>query len=161
MAGCNGGPRPLVAGQDACDFCRMMITDARFGGELVTRTGRVRTFDSIECLASYVSTAGDTAGMRGLWVADYASKRLIPAESARYLLAGKLHAPMGRDIVSFAPAATAGELERTYGGKVISWREVVTLVRSRGDSSAGAPNDVRPHSDSGAADTPDSAARKS
>ena len=161
IVGCNSGPRPLVAGQDGCDFCRMMIADTRFGGELVTRTGRVHTFDSIECLASYVSTAGDTTGVRGIWVADFASKRLVPAQSARYLLGGKMHAPMGRDIASFAPTATAEALRQTYQGEIITWQDVLALVRARGATRADAPNGTRLGTDSAQVATPDSNARKS
>ena len=160
IVGCNTGPRPLVAGQDGCDFCRMMIADTRFGGELVTRTGRVHTFDSIECLASYLSTA-DTAGMRGIWVADFASKRLVPAESARYVVGGKIHSPMGRDLASFAPTAAAEALRQTYQGDVLTWQEVVALVRTRGATRAGAPNGIRWHMDSAPLATSHADARKS
>ena len=161
IVGCNSGPRPLMAGQDGCDFCRMMIADTRFGGELVTRTGRVHTFDSIECLASYVSAAGDTTGMRGIWVADFASKRLVPAATARYLLGGKMHSPMGRDIASFASTAGAEELRQTYQGEVITWQEVLALVRARGATRPVPPNDQESGSDSAHSAPAHSDARKS
>lgn len=161
VVGCSSGPRPLLAGQDGCDFCRMMIADTRFGGELVTRTGRVHTFDSIECLASYVSTADDTTGMRGIWVADYASKRLVPAATARYLLGGKMHSPMGRDIASFAPTVNADALRQTYQGEVISWQAVLALVRARGAAGASTPNEPPSRSDSARDTTSRRNARKS
>jgi copper chaperone NosL len=161
VVGCNSGPRPLVAGQDGCDYCRMMISDTRFGGELVTRTGRVHTFDSIECLASYVTTAGDTAGMRGIWVADFASKRLVPAATAHYVLGGKLHSPMGRDMASFAPTASADALRQTYQGEVISWPDVLALVRARGAAGTRTPNDEPVRADSARDSTSHNDLRKS
>ena len=30
--------------------CRMLVSDARFGAQVVTRTGKTLTFDSIECM---------------------------------------------------------------------------------------------------------------
>ncbi|HPV77921.1 MAG TPA: hypothetical protein PLX31_23695, partial [Gemmatimonadaceae bacterium] len=33
------GPRPLVVGEDSCDFCKMAISDTRYGGEVRTSTG--------------------------------------------------------------------------------------------------------------------------
>ena len=39
LASCTQGPRPVVVGEDACEFCRMTITDARFGGQLFNQIG--------------------------------------------------------------------------------------------------------------------------
>lgn len=49
----------------------MAISDTRYGGEVRTSTGRIVTFDAVECLASYVAAAGDSARFEGVWVADF------------------------------------------------------------------------------------------
>ncbi len=57
---CESDLRPLVPGTDACGYCRMTIDDVRFGALVKTAKGRLETFDSIECAASYVATLAPT-----------------------------------------------------------------------------------------------------
>ena len=58
-------PEPIALGKDACDQCRMTISDARFGGEAITTKGRILRFDSVECLAAW-SRSGDLAAGAGV-----------------------------------------------------------------------------------------------
>ena len=61
---CGSGPRPLVVGEDSCRYCRMTIDDPRFGAMVLTERGRIETFDSIECLAGYVSSLAPASTSR-------------------------------------------------------------------------------------------------
>lgn len=132
VAACQrgGGPRPLVVGEDSCDFCKMSISDTRYGGEVRTTTGRIVTFDAVECLASYIAAAGDRARFEGVWVADFNGGGMVPAEGARFVSGGTLHSPMGRQITSFAASATPADLVAKYGGEVLTWQQVLTAVPS-------------------------------
>jgi copper chaperone NosL len=151
LAACQRGPRPLVAGTDACDFCRMTISDVRFGAELMSKTGRIHTFDAIECLASFYLDADARDDVRGVWVADFETGDLVPADSALFLQGGSLRSPMGRSLASFAPGSDPAAIAARYGGRVVRWRDVVAQVRQErltpgsdrphghGDTSAIAP----------------------
>src|SRR5574341_740280 len=96
LSACGRAPRPLVAGSDACDYCRMGVVDVRFGGELQGKNGRLYAFDAIECLASFYLDAADRDDVRSLWVADYATSKLIAVDSAVFVRATGVHSPMGR-----------------------------------------------------------------
>jgi len=130
LAGCESAPRPLVAGTDACDFCRMTVSDIRFGAELQSGTGKLHTFDAIECLASFYLDAAGRDDVRGAWVTDFEGQRLVPADSALFLEGGSLKSPMGRSIVAFAPGTSPDELERRYGGRALTWSGVLDRLRS-------------------------------
>jgi len=52
--GCSKNPQPISYGQDECEFCKMIVMDERYGAELVTGTGKIYFFDSIECLVGYL-----------------------------------------------------------------------------------------------------------
>ena len=97
----------------------------------MTRTGRIRTFDSVECLAGYVAAAGDSLAASGVWVSDFASSALIPAADAHYLVGGSMHSPMGRQVASFRANSDTLVLLATYGGKLLTCTDVVALARSR------------------------------
>lgn len=147
LAACqpSGGPRPLIVGEDSCDFCRMAISDTRYGGEVRTRTGRLVTFDAVECLAGYVAAAGDTARLAGIWVADFNGGGMVPAAEARYLMGGSLHSPMGRQITSFAGSASPSELLRAYGGEVLTWEQVRARASSPPQGAESMSHDSMSH----------------
>lgn len=145
-AACEPGPRPLVAGVDTCDFCRMTVSDTRFGGEILSAGGRIRTFDAVECLASFHLDATARDDVRGAWVADFETTRLVPVDSAVFVSGGSIASPMGRSLVAFAPEharAAAG-----YGGRVLTWTDVLAAMREDRLTPGVHPHDtagVRPN----------------
>ena len=138
LGACSTEPRPLVAGQDACDVCRMTVSDTRFGGEVITRKGRIHTFDSVECLASYVNALPDSSGIDGAWVADYETSTMVPVARARFVRGGTLHSPMGRDLAAFAEGHDPAALTARYGGEVVTWNQVREEVAAQGMAPAAA-----------------------
>ena len=139
--GCQRAPRPLVAGVDACDFCRMTVSDTRFGGEIQSRTGKIHTFDAVECLASFHLAATDRDDVRGAWVSDFEDGRLVPVDSAVFLRDARVSSPMGRSLVAFAPEHRAG-LEERYGGHAMTWSEVRESLRTKGLEPGATPRDT-------------------
>jgi copper chaperone NosL len=131
LASCQRAPRPLVAGVDACDYCRMTVSDTRFGGEIQSRTGKISTFDAVECLASFHIAATDRDDVRAAWVSDFESGRLVPVDSAVFLRDGRVNSPMGRSLVAFGPEHATG-LEERYGGRTLTWNEILELLRAQG-----------------------------
>lgn len=126
LAGCGtAGPRPLVAGTDACGYCRMTISDVRFGAQAIAPTGKVTTFDAVECLAGYARTADSTA-IASLWVADFAAPGTwVDAEDAVYVVDARVSSPMGRSLLAFAAGTDPQAVVARYGGTVRRWRELV------------------------------------
>jgi len=128
---CGSTPRPLVAGADACDYCRMTVSDVRFGAELQSRTGKIHTFDSIECLASFYLDAAGRDDVRAAWVTDFENTALVPVDSAVFLEGSTLNSPMGRSLVAFAPGGAVPDLERRYGGRLVAWPDVLDQLRKQ------------------------------
>ena len=132
LAACGAkGPEPIALNEDGCEYCRMAISDARFGGEAVSRTGRVYKFDSIECLTGWVRKApGGT--VKALYVIDTQHPgSFVAAESAGFIRNGFLKSPMGKSIVAFATPKLAEEQRAMLGGTVLSWPELLADTTSR------------------------------
>jgi copper chaperone NosL len=144
MMGCQRVPRPLVAGVDACDFCRMTVSDTRFGGEIQSKAGKVHVFDAVECLASFHLAAADRDDVRGAWVSDFESGRLVPVDSAIFLRDGRVNSPMGRALVAFGPEHQPG-LEERYGGRRLTWAEVRDSMRANQVQPGVPPDTGRSH----------------
>jgi copper chaperone NosL len=131
LAACApAGARPIAYGEESCAYCRMTITDPRFGAEARTATGLVHTFDSIECLAAFVQ-GGDSSRVSGVWVSDYEHPgTLVAADSARFWRSAGSVSPMGKGLL-----ATAGErapASIAAAGSPMRWSEVVALVAREG-----------------------------
>ena len=119
------GPQPIRLNEESCDVCRMTIADARYGGEAITSTGRVKKFDGIECLAGWMRTAPHGT-VRGAWVIDLQHPgTFVPVEQAGFLKATLLHSPMGKSIVGFSSAQAAEQQRAMLGGHTMTWAEVL------------------------------------
>lgn len=140
---CDSPPDELVPGLDACEYCRMTVSDARFGGQVVTGTGKALTFDAVECLASYVLGAGEELDRGRVRVADFETRRLIPVDSAVFIVDGAISSPMGRALVAFSASNDAAALVASHGGRSLTWDGVIELLRAeRIAPGAGAPDTV-------------------
>ena len=131
LAACAAsGPQPIALNEDACDYCRMTIADARYGGEAITTTGRVHKFDGIECLAGWARAAAPGT-VRAMYVIDLQHPgTFVPAESAGYLRATLIRSPMGKSLVGFTSAKAAEEQRAMLGGHVMTWAEVLADTTS-------------------------------
>lgn len=127
-------PRELALNTDECGFCRMTISDARFGAQVVTTTGRQLVFDAPECLAGFLAST-PAESVASVWVLDaQAPGTWIPAEQAGFLVDASLRGPMGR-VTAFASPERASAALATLGGQTLSWDAIRTdsaSIRSAG-----------------------------
>lgn len=153
-AGCTPEPTPIVYGDDVCTHCRMSIVDDRYGSELVTRTGRTHTFDSIECLADYVLEIDEPESVHSLWVTSFQHPgELVAVEDAHFLHSEMLRSPMGANLTAFRKdAITPTALVNSFGGVIMSWDEVLEHVRRNGHAHSGRAPSAGPQAAGGSAD---------
>jgi copper chaperone NosL len=137
-------PRALRAGSDACAQCRMMITDTRFGAQVISRTGRIQTFDAVECLAAYVAEA-DSTSLRSVWVNNFERPgEWIAADAAVFVAAASIASPMGRSLLALGTGTTPESARARYGGRVTEWRALVAAARMQSPHAADAGGPQRP-----------------
>ena len=126
MACAPAEARPIAWGDEACEYCRMTITDQRFGAEVRTATGKLLAFDSIECVAGFVAATA-AENVRGVWVSDYERPgTFITADSASFWQVGGGVSPMGRGLLA-TRAGRRPELADA-AAQPMRWSAVVTLV---------------------------------
>lgn len=131
LAGCApAGPRALITGSDECAQCRMMITDPRYGGQVVMTTGRAQVFDAVECLSAYVAGA-TSATIASVWVADFDHPGgWLDASRAVFVIGASTGSPMGRAVVALASGTSAFTATSRFGGRVANWSEMLRAVRT-------------------------------
>jgi copper chaperone NosL len=133
LEGCrDSGPRAIAYGRDECAWCRMTVSDARYGAVQRNAQGKQQVFDSVECLASATLALDAVAQARAAersWVTDSRHPgTLVPAGVACYLRRDGPGSPMGKGFCAFASAADAQREQRQFGGVTMSWDEVLTAI---------------------------------
>jgi copper chaperone NosL len=124
LSSCSVGPEPLKLGVDACDYCKMTISDARFGGELITTKGRLYKFDDVHCLDNFLTENKYLqADIKSSWLIDFSGQgSLIEAQKALLLKSDKLKSPMGGNMAAFASREQLNAARNDYPGEVLTWK---------------------------------------
>ncbi len=130
IASCSRDPQSIDIGHDACAQCKMIISDRRFGAELITTKGKIYKFDSIECLANYVQNK-ETSDHHDLWVINYNKpERWIDATKATYLQSEKISSPMGKNLSAFENNKEAERIRNEVTtGTLLNWTEITHMIK--------------------------------
>lgn len=126
LTSCSSGPQPIIPGSDNCYFCKMTVSDARFGAEVVTRKGKVYKFDDMHCLLSFLHS-GEVVkeAVKDIYLINYSSDHgLINAKEAVMLKADELRSPMGGNIAAFNNNDSMDVVMKKYSGNTVRWDEL-------------------------------------
>jgi len=124
--GSDGGPKPIRYGRDQCAHCRMTVSDARFGAQLVTTKGRAYNFDDLNCMMAAVkkNEIAETE-VAAFYLPDYLDgNELLPAEGLFLLHSEQLKSPMLGNTAAFRNLADLAEIQRQIGGELVEWKEL-------------------------------------
>lgn len=126
LASCNNGPQSINFNTDVCDHCRMTITDPKFGGELLTKKGKIYKFDDAICLSAFIKAGTVKKEDLGkVYLLDYNNKGiLLDASTCTLLRSNELRSPMGGDLAAFSSTESAARQQKTFNGTLTSWNEI-------------------------------------
>ncbi len=120
--GCTSKQEPIQIGVDSCATCRMRISDARFGGEIIMKKRKILKFDSIPCLLEFHAASKD--GVRAVLVSDYLTGALVSANEAHFLRSSQNKGPMGDGLVASEDLSGLKKLKASVAGELITWKQV-------------------------------------
>ena len=133
VVGCGSNPEPINYGHDECDFCRMLITDNRYGAELITDKGKVFKFDEAGCMIEYAivkNFIGDES--QKFLVTDFAApESFINAPNAFYVKNDNFRSPMGLNLSAFDSEISRQKFVSESGGSLLNWVDVIEIVKQR------------------------------
>ncbi len=126
ISSCNSGPEPIKTGTDNCYFCKMNISDTRFGAEIVTKKGKVYKFDDMHCIISYLQTKDVLPGdIKNIYLTNYCNgHQLIEANKTSLLKSDELRSPMGGNTAAFDNTDSLQKIKERFPGTVLSWNEI-------------------------------------
>jgi copper chaperone NosL len=131
LVSCSTEPEALQYGKDACYHCKMTLMDNKFGAEIVSKKGKIYTFDDANCLASFINSGqlGDTEIAHCL-ITDYTHPgTLIDAGKATYIQSDGVKSPMGSHVAAFTDENKAVALNQTLNGEVFKWNALVAKFK--------------------------------
>ncbi|ADY54174.1 nitrous-oxide reductase accessory protein NosL [Pseudopedobacter saltans DSM 12145] len=123
LSSCSTKPQPIQFGVDNCDFCKMTISDQRYGAELVTKKGRIFKFDDIHCIKGFIENEQvKDEDIAGLWLVDFSNpQKLIPAKHSYLFFSEQLKSPMGSNIAAFENTQEKTKIQENYSGTEMKW----------------------------------------
>lgn len=127
LQSCSSGPEPIRFGKDACHFCKMIISDQRFGAELITDKHKIYKFDDTHCIVSFLK-AGELkqTQITDIYLVDYSQQgQLVKASESFLLQSDDLRSPMGGNVAAFTAEDSLLKFKQELNGTSVSWNELV------------------------------------
>ena len=138
IASCsNSGPEPIAYNKDACDFCKMTISENTFAAEIITTKGRAYKFDDLACMLKYTDENVDMQ-VKNHYVSNFANgNELIDATSAFFIKHDEMRSPMGGNTAAFATKENANDYARKYKATILDWTDLQKNNTSKSDQPEG------------------------
>jgi copper chaperone NosL len=125
MASCSpNGPEPIAFNKDACDFCKMSISEASFAAQLITSKGRVYKFDDINCMRNYAKSNPEVVVKNYYVAATGSNNTLVDATGAWFVKSDEIKSPMGGNTLAFQQQEQANNYARQSKGSLMAWDDV-------------------------------------
>ena len=131
LAGCSVAaptPRPIDPRNDACRYCRMLVSDPRVAAQIVAPGEEPIVFDDLGCLRDFLAAASlpDAAVV---YVADHRAGDWVLADVAVYTKSASVGTGMGSGLIAHRDAASR-EADPTAAGGA---RVPIAAILSRPD----------------------------
>ncbi|MBL7742681.1 MAG: nitrous oxide reductase accessory protein NosL [Chitinophagaceae bacterium] len=128
---CSTKPEPFQVGKDECQFCKMSITDTRFGGEIITKKGKIYKFDDMHCMISFLKSGGEAEKDIAKKVAlDFEKTNdFIDVSSAVFVTSPELKSPMGSHTAAFTNKQAAENYSKGKETALANWPELYSKLQ--------------------------------
>ena len=131
FAGCKPTPEKIYMGKDQCAECKMTIVDPKFGGEIVTRKGRIFKFDDAHCQAAFLERRGvELSDIHKTLFVDYEGEHgFIEVKDVEFVISRSFKSPMGGNAAAFKGKDAARKKSETIeGSRVTNWATLYNIL---------------------------------
>ncbi len=132
LCACSTKPEPFIFGKDNCYTCKMGIVDPKFGGEIITKKGKVYKFDDLICMVRFLKSdlLSESEIEQNVVVSFEKEKDFIDVQSAFFLVTDQLKSPMGSNMVALSKSdAAPKELMLDKDRHLLIWNEVYNRIQ--------------------------------
>jgi copper chaperone NosL len=124
---CNTIPNSIKIGKDACSYCKMTVSDNRFGVVLVTEKGKNFIFDDPQCLAAHLhSPQNSSIKIGGIYFANFIGAHLLVNANEAFIVKSiKIHGPMNGSFAAFSNKDSAMRYIFNNTGSIVKLNELL------------------------------------
>ena len=124
---CNTIPSSIKIGKDACSFCKMTVSDNRFGVILVTEKGKNYIFDDPQCLTSFLhSPKNSRLKKSSIYFTNFTGAHLlVNANEAFIIKSQQIHGPMNGSFAAFSNKDSAMHYILHNTGSIVKINELL------------------------------------
>jgi copper chaperone NosL len=116
-------------GQDVCQECGMIISEARYASAYRLTNGGQKSFDDIGDMVAHYRASDDEVAV--FWVHDFNSLEWIRANEAHFVESEEISTPMGHGLAAFLNEAEAAAVARDLIGTVVTFDDLLSQPAGR------------------------------
>ena len=125
LISCSTEPQTIAYNEDQCAECKMMISDQRYGAELVTKKGKVYKYDAAECMISALRK-NEYTDYAHILVTDFTNPaQLIDAKSSTFLVSKLRPSPMGANLSAYSTENKIENLFISEDHEIFTWDQIM------------------------------------
>jgi len=122
-------PPNVRFGDEACAYCRMIISDQRFAAAIVDQAGEALKFDDLGCLVEH--EAEQFRPSVAYWVRGYDGQRWLNAREATFVHSRGIVSPMNHGLAAFDDARPAEKAAHETASRVLQFDELSGFIRQQ------------------------------
>lgn len=126
-------PPVIIYGQDVCEACSMIISEARFAAASLLLDGTALKFDDPGDMLNYHASNPQLA-VKALFVHDFDTEEWLRGETAHFVRSTAIKSPMGHGMAAFGDEEKAKEFAAGLGTEVLSFEQVQANLNHMADS---------------------------
>lgn len=128
---CSSQPQPFVSGQDDCHVCKMGLADFRFGGELITKKGKVYKFDDLRCMINFLKSNSleEKDISKTLTMNFNKPNQFIEVKKAWFLVSPEVRSPMNSNASGYSTKDEAEKMLIDKTGQIIRWNDLLERAK--------------------------------
>lgn len=127
---CTTNPEPFVYGKDVCADCKMTIMDPKFGGEIISKKGKIFKFDDAHCMVSYLKSGSlKTEDIATTVVVGYENnKNFLDVKSTVFVVSPQFKSPMNSNAAAFPDQQSAQKTAGNTNGEIKNWNSLYSSL---------------------------------
>lgn len=131
LSSCKTDPVKFNPGKDNCQFCRMAIMDTRFGGQLITKKGKIYLFDDMHCMTAFLKDGSvkETEMDKKLTVLFDKPNEFLDLSAAWFMISDENKSPMGSNAAAFSTKEKAEEAAKLKHGSLKNGEQLLKELR--------------------------------
>ncbi len=123
---CNPSADPIKVGVDICQYCKMNISDVKYGAEVITKKGKIYKYDEAHCLISAIKEHEiELKEINKIYLTDFAGDhQLIEKDQSYFLKSELLRSPMAGNVAVFSNKDSLLVSKQKFKGSEVFWEQI-------------------------------------